>query len=112
MFCVGLCRFLVDFGRYFRVQFWFRFSVDFSPLFGQRVACFTGLFVFGSRFVDRFWPNLWRTFHHPRVRVLGGLGRVSRRRGWGPLFITGGADCVQDVVFMVSPGADYFCGDL
>jgi hypothetical protein len=65
-------------------------------------------------------PDFRRTFHHPEVRVLGGLGRVSRgglrrvsrRRGWGPLFITGGAACVQDVVFMVSPGADYFCGDL
>jgi hypothetical protein len=34
--------------------------------------------------VDRFWPNLWRTFHHPRVRVLAlGLLKVldvSRRR--------------------------------
>jgi hypothetical protein len=47
--------------------------------------------------VDRFWPNLWRTFHHPRVRVLGGQHRVSGVRrvhvlgenGWLGLFGSG-----------------------
>jgi hypothetical protein len=47
--------------------------------------------------VDRFWPNLWRTFHHPRVRVLGGQRRVSGVRrvhvlgenGWLGLFGSG-----------------------
>jgi hypothetical protein len=59
-----------------------RFSVDFSPLFGLRAFGKLLVLLYFSSFGLDLWalfgPLLDRTFHHPEVRVLGGLGRVSR----------------------------------
>jgi hypothetical protein len=87
--------------------FGLRFSVDFSPLFGLRAfGKLLVLLCFSSFEVDLgpvFGPLLDRTFHHPRVRVLGGLGRVSRgglgrvSRGRG-LRLTRGGRCLSGLV--------------
>ena len=58
-------------------NFWGIFRVPFFPSFWPAIACFTVLFRPRGWFGLCFWPNLWRTFHHPRVHVLAGHGRVS-----------------------------------
>jgi hypothetical protein len=76
---------VVDFRPVLEWIFGSVFWVDFSPLFGLRafgkllvLLCFSS---FGLDLGALFGPLLDRTFHHPAVRVLGGLGRVSRRVG-------------------------------
>ncbi len=73
--------------------------MNFSPLFGLRafgkllvLLCFSS---FGLDFGALFGPLLDRTFHHPRVHVLAGLGRVSRGRG---LRLTRGVTCLSGLV--------------
>ncbi len=62
-----------------------RFSVDFSPLFGLRAFGKLLVLLYFSSFGLDLWalfgPLLDRTFHHPEVRVLGGLGWRVRRLG-------------------------------
>ena len=75
------------------------FEVHFCTLFGLRSVCdlaiLRGFFALEGGFGALFGPLLDRTFHHPEVRVLGGLGRVSRGRG---LRLTRGGRCLSGLV--------------
>ncbi len=71
------------------MQFWFRFSVDFSPLFGRRSSRERRVSKDFSKidggFGPFFRPVFDRTFAHDGVHVLGGNGWPRLHVSLGPV---------------------------